>query len=84
MTYDVVIIGSGVAGLTSAIYTVRGNKSTLIIENESIGGTTATLEKIENYPGFKEISGFDLINNMYNQVMSLGVNFDLVILILFS
>jgi len=75
MKYDVVIIGSGVAGLTSAIYTARANKSTLIIENESIGGTTATLEKIENYPGFKEISGFDLINNMYNQVMPLGVNF---------
>ena len=39
MKYDVVIIGSGVAGLTSAIYTARGNKSTLIIENESLGGS---------------------------------------------
>ena len=75
MKYDVVIIGSGVAGMTSAIYTARGNKSTLIIENESLGGTTATLDKIENYPGFKEISGFDLVNDMYNQVMSLGVKF---------
>lgn len=75
MKYDVVIIGSGVAGLTSAIYTARGNKSTLIIENESLGGTTATLDKIENYPGYTSISGFDLINNMYNQVVSLGVKF---------
>ena len=75
MQYDVVIIGSGVAGLTSAIYTARGNKSTLIIENESLGGTTATLDKIENYPGYKEVSGFELINNMYNQVMALGVKF---------
>lgn len=75
MKYDVVIIGSGVAGLTCAIYTARGNKSTLIIENEILGGTTASLDKIENYPGIKEISGFDLINNMYNQVMSLGVKF---------
>lgn len=73
MNYDVVIVGSGVAGLTAAIYAARAGKSAIILENSIIGGTTATLESIENYPGFVGKSGADLINIMIGQVMQLSV-----------
>lgn len=76
MQYDCVIIGSGVAGLSSALYLARAKKSVMIIEDSVLGGTTATLDKIENYPGFVSISGFELIQNMIKQVSSLGVNID--------
>ena len=74
MIYDSVIIGSGVAGLTAALYLARANKSVLIIEDTIIGGTTATLELIENYPGFDSISGNELISKIFMQVSKLGVN----------
>lgn len=76
MKYDCVIIGSGVAGLTSALYLARAKKTVMIIENSVLGGTTATLDIIENYPGFQSISGIDLIQNMLTQISSLGVNID--------
>ena len=75
MDYDIVIIGSGVAGLTAALYSIRGNKKVLIIEEDNIGGITSTLDEIENYPGYQKISGFDLISNIYNQVSMLGCEF---------
>ena len=74
MKYDAVIIGSGVAGLTSALYLARANKTVMIIEDSIIGGTTATLELIENYPGFESISGNELVSKMFMQVSKLGVN----------
>lgn len=74
MKYDTVIIGSGVAGLTAALYLARANKSVLIIEDSIIGGTTATLDLIENYPGYESISGNELVSKMFMQVSKLGVN----------
>ena len=76
MNFDTIIIGSGVAGLTAALYMARAKKSVMIIEDSVLGGTTATLDKIENYPGFQSISGIDLVQNMLMQVTSLGVNID--------
>ena len=73
MVYDIVIVGSGVAGLTAGIYAGRAGKKTLIIENQILGGTTATLDTIENYPGFEKITGIELIQKMYMQVVNLGV-----------
>ena len=57
MNYDVVIVGSGVAGLTAAIYTARAGKSVVVLENSIIGGTTATLESIENWEDSNNIVG---------------------------
>ena len=74
MIYDCIIIGSGVAGLTSALYIARAGKSVLVIENANIGGVTATIEKIDNYPGMPEISGADLVSALLSQVLTLGVN----------
>lgn len=76
MNYDIVIIGSGVAGLTSGIYASRANKSVLIIEDNFLGGTTATLEKIDNYPAVLNASGIELVQNMYMQNINFGTEFD--------
>ncbi len=72
--YDVIIIGAGPAGLTSAIYTSRRGLKTLIITKD-LGGETANIEHVENYPGFKRIEGFKLIQLMEEQVKSFGIDF---------
>lgn len=74
--YDIVIIGSGVAGLTAGIYGGRANKKVLILEDNNIGGTTATLQNITNYPGFESIDGIELVSTMQLQCMKFGVNFE--------
>lgn len=70
--YDIIIIGCGPAGLTASIYALRAEKKVLILEKENIGGQITSSLKVENYPGFKQISGSDLINNLYEQAISLG------------
>lgn len=71
--YKVVIIGSGIAGMTSSIYLKRGGIEPLIIENSVPGGTLNIIPSIENYPGYEKISGPDLAINMYNQVNDLKI-----------
>ena len=71
--YDVIIIGAGPAGLTSALYLLRANKKVLVLEAKSYGGQILNANKVENYPGIVSISGFDFANNLYNQVKNLGV-----------
>ncbi len=61
---DVTIIGGGPAGLSAAIYACRANLKVLLIEKENLGGKLIKIDKIENYPGFKSINGFDLANNL--------------------
>ena len=70
--FDMIIIGAGPAGLTSALYALRANKKVLILEAKSYGGQIINAEKIENYPGIELISGFDFATNLYNQVKKLG------------
>lgn len=70
--YDVIIIGAGPAGLTSALYLLRARKKVLILEAKSYGGQIINANKVENYPGILSISGFDFASNLYNQVMNLG------------
>ncbi len=74
--YDLIIIGAGPAGLTAGIYACRANLKTLIIEKESIGGQISSSPLVENYPGYENISGSELSDNMFNQVMNLGVDFE--------
>ncbi len=69
--YDCVIIGSGPAGLTAAIYCLRANLNILILEKETMGGKLSKTYKIENYPGFNEINGADLANHFIEQVKNL-------------
>ncbi|MBE6161161.1 MAG: thioredoxin-disulfide reductase [Firmicutes bacterium] len=72
--YDIIIIGAGPAGLTSAIYGKRAGKKTLVLEARSYGGQIINTLKIENYPVAPHISGFDFATNLYNQVKELGVD----------
>lgn len=76
MVYDIVIIGSGPAGLTAAIYASRAQKSVLVIEKEAFGGMITHSPKVENYPGFNSISGLELADKFVAQAMDLNVSFE--------
>ena len=73
--YDVIILGSGPAGLTAAIYTGRANKSTLVLAGASMGGQTGEIAKLENYPGWAG-SGMELIQFMAKQAKSFGAKIE--------
>lgn len=77
MDYDVIIIGAGIAGLTSAIYTARAGKKTLVLEGKVYGGQIINTLSIENWPGDFKVSGVDLINRVKNQATELGAEIEL-------
>ena len=70
--YDMIIVGAGTAGLSAAIYGVRAGKSVLVLEAELYGGQIINTPEIENYPGIKNISGYDFATNLYEQAKELG------------
>lgn len=70
--YDVIIIGAGPAGLTAAIYALRANKKVLILEKNIPGGQIINVSKVDNYPGIPSTTGFNIINNMLEQLNSFG------------
>lgn len=76
MIYDILIVGSGPAGVTASIYAARASKTVLVIEKEAFGGLITHSPKIENYPGFNSISGLDLADKFITQAMDLGVQFE--------
>ena len=76
MIYDIIIIGSGPAGLTAAIYARRANKDVLVLEKNTMGGNITHSPKVENYPGYDSISGLELADKFTYQAMNLGVVFD--------
>lgn len=74
--YDVLIIGSGPAGLSAAIYSKRANLKVAVLEKEYAGtGQIAESEKVDNYPGFPEISGYDLGEKFREHALRLEVPF---------
>jgi len=74
--YDIIVIGGGVSGMTSALYSLRNGKKVLMLECEGIGGQIAQSPKVENFPTHKEISGAKLSEELFDQISMLGVEFD--------
>ncbi len=74
---NVVIVGTGCAGLTAAIYTGRANLNPLIIEGSLPGGQLTTTSEVENFPGFPHgIDGFQLMQNLREQATKFGARFE--------
>ena len=73
---DVVIIGSGVTGLTAALYAGRMKLSTLVLETDLVGGQIVNASEIENYPGFTSIRGSELVEKIRQQAELFGASID--------
>lgn len=75
--YDIIVIGGGAAGMTSALYALRNSKSVLVLESESLGGQIATSPRLENFPSIKAISGEQFADNLFEQITSMGADFEI-------
>jgi len=74
--YDILIVGAGPAGLTAALYALRARMKVLLCDKMAPGGYLGQIQDLENYPGFSGgISGFDLAQNMVNQLKHYEYNF---------
>jgi thioredoxin reductase (NADPH) len=72
--YDVIVIGSGPAGLTAALYSARDGQDVLVIEKSGLGGQAGITDQLDNFPGFPEgISGDDFANRLAQQARRFGV-----------
>ena len=68
--YDLIIVGGGPGGLTAGIYSMRAALKTILIEKGTAGGQVAISDCVENYPGFENISGFDLSQKFFHHARS--------------
>ena len=75
--YDILIVGAGPAGLTAAIYARRAGKSVLVLEKEVFGGQITHSPKVENYPGYLEMSGNEFAEILVEQAQDQGAEIDL-------
>jgi thioredoxin reductase (NADPH) len=74
--YDVIIIGSGLAGLTAGLFSARQGLSTLVFESNIPGGHLISIEKIEDFPGFPDgVSGYEICPNLQRQASDHGAEF---------
>ena len=74
--YDVIIVGSGPAGMTAAIYAKRANLDVLLLDKLVPGGQIINTYEIQNYPGFSSVNGADLAMQVFEHTQALGIEFD--------
>lgn len=75
--YDVIIVGAGPAGITAGIYGVRYGLEVLLLDPLAVGGRISSAQSVENYPGFKSISGIELMETFVEHAKETGVSFQL-------
>ncbi len=75
--HDIIVIGAGPAGLTAALYALRGGKSVLVLEKGTFGGQVTYSPKIENYPGFVQMSGAEFADKLVEQVLNQGADIEM-------
>lgn len=73
--YDLIIIGGGPAGLSAGMYAGRANLKTLVIDKGLPGGQMQNTLEVENYPGFKQITGPELSEHMHEHMLTFGAEF---------
>ncbi len=72
--YDLIVVGSGPAGLTAALYAAREGMTVLVVERGGVGGQAGVTERLDNFPGFPEgVTGDDLANRLRRQAERFGV-----------
>lgn len=74
--YDIIVIGGGPAGLTAALYARRANKSVLVIEKGTFGGQITFSPKVENIPGFLQLTGNEFAEKLVEQVLEQGADME--------
>ncbi len=78
MTYDIIVIGGGPAGLTAAIYARRANKTVLVMEKGTFGGQITSSPKVENIPGFVSVSGNEFAEKLLEQAIEAGAEVECI------
>ena len=75
--YDIIVVGGGPAGMTAALYARRNGKTVLVIEKNGFGGQITHSPKVENYPGYVNVSGNELAEHFLDQILSQGAEIEL-------
>lgn len=75
--YDIIIVGGGPAGMTAALYAQRNGKQALVIEKTGFGGQITHSPKVENFPGSLSISGNELADSLFSQILEQGAEIEI-------
>ena len=75
--YDIIVVGSGPAGMTAALYALRADKTVLLIEKENFGGQITYSPKFENYPTIPQISGSEFAERFLEQIIEHGAEIEM-------